>query len=471
MNMKRVILTLLFVGLSLLGRSQDIIKTGLNLGPLPVVALDADKGFQYGALLNIYDYGDGSSYPNYDSKWYFEVSFYTKGTQQYIISYDNKTLIPGVRWSSAIMTAIDKAMDFYGFNGYQSWYDQDRIAVGKANKQTQDPAKYVYTPYYRFSRVQILAKTDFIGEISDKLHWEAGYHASYFKTGPIDRSSINKGKPDYNIYPDSQPTLFELYRKWGLISDEEADGGFSSSVRLGLVWDSRDKEGAPTRGTWAEGHLTAAPKWLGTRNPFYRYSLTLRQYFPLIDNDVLTLAYRLNYEGTLGKNAPFYVLPYMTVMGDWYDRDGMGGYRTVRGLMRDRVIGLDMATYNLELRWRFVRFQAFNQNIALGLNLFSDGTMVTRGRDMSFRYQSSPQTGYISSEAAERLRYESYMVAGRAKDTPHITVGTGLRFIMNENFIVAFEYGTPVSHFYPKAHPLYNQDGTGAFYINTGYLF
>ena len=64
MIMKRAILTLLLVGLSLLGRSQDIIKTGLNLGPLPVVALDADKGFQYGALLNIYDYGDGSSYPN-----------------------------------------------------------------------------------------------------------------------------------------------------------------------------------------------------------------------------------------------------------------------------------------------------------------------------------------------------------------------------------------------------------------------
>ena len=42
---------------------------------------------------------------------------------------------------------------------------------------------------------------------------------------------------------------------------------------------------------------------------------------------------------------------------------------------------------------------------------------------------------------------------------------------MNENFIVAFEYGSPISHFYAKNHPLYNQDGTGAFYINTGYLF
>ena len=37
----------------------EIIKTGLNFGPLPVVAFDADRGFQYGALLNIYNFGDG----------------------------------------------------------------------------------------------------------------------------------------------------------------------------------------------------------------------------------------------------------------------------------------------------------------------------------------------------------------------------------------------------------------------------
>ena len=42
----------------------EIIKTGINLGPLPVVAFDADRGFQFGALLNIYDFGNGKNYPN-----------------------------------------------------------------------------------------------------------------------------------------------------------------------------------------------------------------------------------------------------------------------------------------------------------------------------------------------------------------------------------------------------------------------
>ena len=460
--MKKLILTVsaLFFCAAAFAQKADIVKTGINLGPLPAVAFDADKGFQYGALLNIYDYGDGSNYPNYNSKLYLEASFFTKGSQLYTLSYDNKELIPGIRWSSTVTATVDKAFDFYGFNGYMSYYDYDRIAVGNENKTAQDPSKYLFTPFYRVSRVQVLAKTDFVGNITSALKWEAGYHLSYFKEGEIDRESINKGKDDYNRYPAAAGTLFELYRDLGLITDEEAGGGLTSSVRLGLTYDTRDKEGAPSRGVWAEGHVTAAPGWLGTSIPHYRYSFTWRQYFPLIKNDVLTFAYRLNYEGTIGSNAPYYVLPYMTVMGDYYDRDGMGGYRTTRGLMRARVVGLDMAAYNAEIRWRFTRFQAFNQNIALGLSAFSDGAMVTRGRDLT------PKTGGYSA-----YKDTASKIFNKEKDSPHITVGGGFRFIMNENFIVAVEYGTPVSRFVDKSNPIYGQDGTGALYINTGYLF
>ena len=110
---------------------KEIVKTGYNFGPLPAVAFDADKGFQLGALLNIYDFGDGSTYPNTRQQWYFEASFFTKGSQQFVVSYDNRFLIPGVRWSSALTIFNDKAMDFYGFNGYMSYYDHERVKLGK----------------------------------------------------------------------------------------------------------------------------------------------------------------------------------------------------------------------------------------------------------------------------------------------------------------------------------------------------
>ena len=443
-------------------KKKEIVKTGYNFGPLPAVAFDADKGFQLGALLNIYDFGDGSMYPNTRQHWYFEASFFTKGSQLFVVSYDNKFLIPGVRWSSALTITNDKAMDFYGFNGYMAHYDHERVKAGK-DKQNLD--QYIYTPKYRINRLAILFKSDFVGNIWDnKFFWEAGYHLSYFKQGykkqgALNLDKINKNKKPEKVFPEDEVPMFDLYRRWGLISEDEAWGGLNSSVRVGLLFDTRDKEGAPSRGIWAEAHLMMAPKWLGTTNPYYRYSATFRHYVPIVKNDILTFAYRLNYEGSFGKDTPYYVLPYITTMGQTYDRDGMGGYRTIRGIMRSRVQGLDMASYNVELRWRFVQFTLWKQNIAFGLNIFSDGTMVTKGRDMSFR-----------GEEQYRSEYEAYMAEGAKADRPHITVGGGLRFIMNQNFIVAFEYGLPVSKF-SKDPIIKNQDGKGAFYINTGYLF
>lgn len=442
---------------------KEIIKKGLNFGPLPVVAFDADKGLQLGALLNIFDFGDGSNYPNTRQSLYLEASFFTKGSQLFVISYDNKFLIPGVRWSTSAVLTNEKAMDFYGFNGYMSYYDHEKVKLGndKDNK-----LNYIYTPKYRLNRINFNFKTDFTGNIwNNKLFWEAGYHLNNIKAGYDDRQAlnldkINKGKDDYKKFPETEPTLFDLYRRWGIISEDEAWGGFSSALRLGLLLDTRDKEGAPSKGIWAEAHVTLAPDWLGTTHPYYRYSATFRHYVPIVKDDVLTFAYRLNYEGTFGNSAPYYMLPFITVMGATYDRDGMGGYRTVRGIMRDRVQGLDMATYNVELRWRFVNFRKWNQNIAFGLNLFSDGTMVTRNYDMSFR-----------SAEEHRAEYDEYMAkSGLSKDRPHITVGAGLRFIMNQNFIVAFEYGMPISKF-SSDKAIKKQDGNGAFYINTGYLF
>ena len=441
---------------------KEIVKKGFNYGPLPAIAFDADKGFQLGALLNIFDFGDGSNYPNPRQKVYLEASFFTKGSQLFVINYDNKFLIPGVRWSSTITLTNDKAMDFYGFNGYMAQYDYARIAEGK----DKNSASYIYTPKYRVNRLALLFKTDFTGNIwKKKFFWEAGYHFSYIKQGyknsqALNLDKINKNKDENKVDPPEDPTIFDLYRQWGIIPEDEAWGGINSALRVGLLYDTRDKENAPSKGIWAEVHATLAPKFLGTTHPYYRYSATFRHYVPIVKNDVLTFAYRLNYEGAFGNSTPYYMLPFITTMGSTYDRDGMGGYRNVRGMLRNRVQGLDMASYTAELRWRFVRFALWKQNIALGLNIFSDGARVTRNYDMSFR-----------GDEQHRAEYDAYIAqTGITNDRPHITVGGGLRFIMNQNFIVAFEYGLPVSKF-SKDPVIQKQDGNGAFYINTGFLF
>lgn len=454
MNMKKTVfvLTLLLSAVSLYSKEnkEDIVKTGYNIGPLPAIAYDADKGFQVGAVLQLFNYGDGSNYPNYDSKTYLEYSFFTKGSHLIQLRYDNKFLIPGVRWSSTARVILDKAYDFYGFNGYQTYYDSESVIAG----QDKNSSNYIFTPFYKYQRNEIRVKSDFQGRIVGDLRWVGGLFFDYYKIGTIDYDNVNKGKEHAKQFPKDLPTLFDAYKLSGVIPENEKDGGYSGGLRAGLEYDTRDKEGAPAKGIWASACVTAALPGI-SKVQYYRYSFTFRHYVPIVKNDVLTFAYRLNYEGTFGDNAPFYALPYITNMGEKCDFEGMGGYQTLRGIMRDRIVGLDMATYNMEFRWRFIKFHLWKQNMAFAFNFFSDGSMVVRGLDLT---------------PLKNMRDFPVKVYGRDNDLPHITFGAGLRFIMNENFIVAAEYGMPVTHLM-KNSPLYNQDGTGAFYLNVGYLF
>ena len=66
----------------------------------------------------------------------------------------------------------------------------------------------------------------------------------------------------------------------------------------------------------------------------------------------------------------------------------------------------------------------------------------------------------LAAAAPYKLALYNQYVLNR-KDGFHGSAGAGLRFIMNENFIVAFEY----------ARCFNKQDGNGAFYINIGFLF
>lgn len=444
----------------------EIIKTGINLGPLPVVAFDADRGFEFGALMNIYDFGDGKNYPNPNSQWYFEGSAYVKeatiGSYLLRAEYDNKTLIPGVRMSVCAGYYKDAALDFYGFNGYQSNYDMSLVsnnisfdsstkAGNKLETKFTDKGK-APKGFYRYSRDLIRLKADFTGKIAKNFYWEAGYNFNWVGA----KSFIPTGYSNFSKEVDGGTTLFQLYKDWGIIPKDQADGGFISSLRAGLMYDSRNVENNPTKGIWAEAHVIAAPKWLGTSVPHYKFCATMRQYLPL-GTPKLVFAYRLAYQGFFG-NAPWYAMPVYTTMGPKPDYDGLGGYRTVRGIMLNRVQGLHTGFYNAELRYRFIDFKLFKQNIAFAVSGFSDGTHVFKPYDMTM---SEATRANLAIAAPEKLKLYDEFVNPNKKDGFHGSAGGGLRFIMNENFIVAFEY----------ARCFNKQDGDGAFYINVGFLF
>ena len=430
----------------------EIIKTGLNFGPLPVVAFDADRGFQYGALLNIYNFGDGSTYPNPKSWWYIEASAYTGGTWNLFLNYDNMNIGKDIRLSICTNYSNESALDFYGFNGYQSIYtyaldgyfqnnpgeftfDDSKKGVKAENKFDNGNGK-APNGFYRYSRQSFRAKADLTGKIAKNFFWEAGYTFYW----------INHKEFNPTGYTVADGSLYQLYKDWGILNDT-GENQFVSALKAGLMYDSRNVQNNPTKGIWAEAHAIVAPKWLGSSMDSYKISATFRQYIPIV-KDKLTFAYRLAYQGFLGNNTPWYLMPFYSNMGYTRDYDAIGGYRTTRGLMLDRVQGLHTGFYNIELRYKFIDFQLWNQNIAFALSAFTDGAHVFKGYDLTNKTNTKPEL------------YKKYIDTSR-KDGLHATAGAGLRFIMNQNFIVAFEY----------AQCFNRQDGKGAFYINTGFLF
>ena len=100
----------------------EIVKKGINFGPLPAIGYSSDLGWHYGALTDIYWYGDGSTYPEYVWKANVEASWYSKGNSVYHSFFDSKYLIPGIRFSAAVSYFGNKTTNFYVFNGASSYY-------------------------------------------------------------------------------------------------------------------------------------------------------------------------------------------------------------------------------------------------------------------------------------------------------------------------------------------------------------
>jgi outer membrane protein assembly factor BamA len=450
--MKKIILFLLALTIlvSLNGQEtkeekQPKVKEGWKVGGvLPTITYDSDLGFQYGLLMNVYNYGSGDIFPKYYQSLYFEVSRYTKGSGIYRFMFDSDHLIPGIHMTTDLSYLTDQAYDFYGFNGYdavynKSWMDQD----------VNGGADYKSRMYYRHARNLFRFKNDFSGKLSgEHLLWNAGLTFQNFDVSSVNIEKLNKGKDPDELLPtvEDVPGIYELYQQWGLISPEEANGGWINSLKLGLMYDTRDNRPNPWKGIWAEAGIEMSPKFIGSESSFGKFYFTYRQYLTLVKTR-LAFAYRLGYQQTLYGEVPFYYQSQLiTSLLRGATSEGLGGSKTLRGIKRNRVIGNGFVYGNAELRWRAVKFNFINQNFYLGINAFTDFGMVTDKIPVNPSNMGSYNPDDYFNPGAEKL---------------HFDAGLGLRLAINENFIISADLGKAFNE----------QDGGIGFYMGLNYLF
>jgi len=419
---------------------QEKKKQGWTWAALPVIAYDADMGLQLGALGQVFYYGDGSTWPEYKHTLYAECSWFTRGSAVYQLFYDSKYLVPGtIRVTADIDYLTERALDFYGFNGYVANYIPSVIEQGKDD--------YVSRVFYKYERKMFRAMADFQGPLlGQKLRWLAGINVIDIQTSTVDINRINKGKSEEDQLPDTA-LLYDNYVKYGMIGQQEKEGGTTVYLKLGAVFDTRDNEAAPESGFWSEILLLSAPSFLGNHPyPFMKLVVTQRQFIPLIKHR-LVAAYRLSYQGTVWGATPFYIMPYIYSSYSLTTKpDGLGGAKTLRGILRNRIVGDGIAFGNIELRYTFLHKVVWKQNLSLGITGFMDGGMVVQEHPLQKDQVPPDQQSFYFFQSTDGL---------------HLSTGVGLRAAINRNFIISVDYGFAFD----------KQDGTSGLYVGIGNIF
>lgn len=439
--MKRIIFTTIIVLVSIglmaqdngktLNEKGEIIKRGWNFGPLPVVGYNSDLGFQYGACIDIFNYGDGSKYPEYNFKINLEVSAYTKGSSIFrSYSYWNNIIPKGVLFAD-FGYFIDKKFDFYGFNGYASPYFNDLAVIDGPgiNDLTEDYTGDVASGFYELNRKQFRAIVSMRQKIGNLEHLSYGIGLAYY--------NYDLSRLDLRKY-DDQTTLYELYCQSGLIREDEKGGGNVTQFKAGLVYNSKNYENDPTRGIYFEGTLTLAPDFIDKKDYSHiTFTGVFHHYIPVF-GDHLTFCYRIGVQNVLAGDIPYSAMLNTNFM--FFKKmtlESFGGSSSGRGLKANGVTGEGLAWFNVELRWRVANFKFINQNWCVALNPLFDAGMVTQ----TFRLDEQKQAMETLKNDYNFITDEDNDLIYSGKDESlHCSAGCGLKLIMNKNFVVSAEF-------------------------------
>ena len=423
---------------------KDGWKTGI---PIPTISFDQDVGFQYGVALDLFDFGKPGIYPLYKHKFYFEWSRTTKGSGINRIYYDSEYLIPKVRLTADVSYLTEQTLQFFGFNGYDAVYNAEW-------EDDTDPA-YISRVFYRHDRKIFRVLANFQGNLlknNDKLKWIAGFTFFDTKVGSVDIEKLNKGKDEDEKLPDTDG-LYEKYVAWDIIKDKEKDGNMTTYLKGGVIYDSRDFQFFPSKGMWSEATFSYAPGFLGDKNFTYsKLTLVHRQYISLGTKD-LVFAYRLGYQTTLSGKVPFHIQPHIVpTFMTAATSQGLGGAKTLRGIMRNRVVGDGIVLGNIELRWKFLKTKLGKSDLYLGANVFFDAGQVVKDIEVDYEYLKS---GDIMGDD----QFEDYF--DPTSESLHQSAGLGLKIGYNENQIISVDYGFATD----------KRDGKSGLYIRFFWLF
>jgi hypothetical protein len=329
-------------------------QTGWEFTGLPALNYDSDEGFGYGAVLSIYNYGDGGFSP-YRFTLRPLIYLTTEGRRDLTVFFDAPKLLPEA-WRLTAFVGLEKhiATPYYGIGNDTPFYPE----------HTEGESPY----FYRFGREKIVLRGTLQRQVADlPLRILVGAQLAHFDIDPIPKG-------------EGTTLLSEELDLWpGEAMPVEDPGGAQNSVRAGIIWDTRDRESGPQSGAWSSVLVERVAEGLGSADSYMRLTLTDRRYF--LFRRGLVFANRLVLQETTG-DPPFYALSY--IQSSFSAGEGLGGAGSLRGVLKNRYIGQGLFFWNAEVRWRFGEVRIFGKAGHLAAIGFLDsGRVWAEGLELS----------------------------------------------------------------------------------------
>ncbi len=317
---------------------------------LPILAGNTDMGILVGGQIILAKFAPG--YAPYRFRTHTQVAISFKDGPdgiEFPVHMDfAKFDLPGLM-GGKLRLYIELAFNQTGNAGWFGLGNASRVVPPSTDPadgdiRTSDPRRHQYRRTEPMVRVHLRAK------VMEHLSVISGVRFVYMMTGIRNGSALARDLDQ------------------GLILGTRDHAALQLS--LGVQWDTRDNETAPSKGFLCEASMRFSPT-LGTGLTFGGAYLDGRAFVPL-HGEYLVMATRLVTDLLFG-NVPFYE---MTRAGSFLHLDFPGGRQGLPGIPDGRLAGRIKVGGNLELRSTFWNFSVFDTPMRLGALVFADAGRV-----------------------------------------------------------------------------------------------
>jgi hypothetical protein len=348
---------------------------------VPLFAYSEDFGLGGGARGYYYWNGERTdprfSVTPYLARLFLNVFATTRGLQYHWIDFDAPRVFSSpYRVRGQLVFARQRFSNYFGFD------EEGRgpLHFPGASRTFEDYASYdaaqrriiggeTYTRYDQFDQLRPIALASIERGIGDHLRILGGFAFNYVRIRDYSGRQVDAIGDDgaWTTALGAPTRLREDCDRGVLVG---CNGGRDHVLRVGLVYDTRDFEPDPNRGTYVDLSIDVGTIAVGSQFDYVRALVAARGYWSPFPDDVdLVFAGRVFVQAQTS-GTPFFSMDVLPFVED--PRTGLGGHRTIRGFRQSRFVDHAMSAASGEVRWTFARTTIKRQKLAFIVAPFVD---------------------------------------------------------------------------------------------------